>query len=40
VETLVSQINLNERGQPLAPCRILVESSWQDGKSLPPKGSA
>ena len=39
VETLVSQINLNERGQPLAPCRILVESSWQDGKSLPPKSS-
>jgi LacI family transcriptional regulator len=37
VETLISQINLNERGQPAAPCRILVESSWQDGKSLPPK---
>jgi DNA-binding LacI/PurR family transcriptional regulator len=37
VETLISQINLNERGQPAAPCRILVESSWQDGESLPPK---
>jgi DNA-binding LacI/PurR family transcriptional regulator len=37
VETLISQINLNERGQPVAPCRILVESLWQDGKSLPPK---
>jgi DNA-binding LacI/PurR family transcriptional regulator len=39
VETLVSQINLNERGQPVAPCRILVESSWQDGRSLPPRAS-
>jgi len=39
VETLISQINLNERGQPVAPCRILVESSWQDGKSLPPKNT-
>jgi LacI family transcriptional regulator len=37
VETLISQINLNERGQPVAPCRILIESSWQDGKSLPSK---
>ena len=40
VETLISQINLNERGQPAAPCRILVESSWQDGKSLPSKISS
>jgi DNA-binding LacI/PurR family transcriptional regulator len=39
VETLVSQINLNERGEPVAPCRILVESSWQDGKSMPPKSA-
>lgn len=38
-ETLISQINLNERGQPFAPCRILVESSWQEGKSLPHKES-
>jgi DNA-binding LacI/PurR family transcriptional regulator len=37
VQTLVSQINLNERGEPVAPCRILIESSWQDGKSLPRK---
>jgi DNA-binding LacI/PurR family transcriptional regulator len=37
VQMLVSQINLNERGVPSVPCRTLVESSWQDGKSLPPK---
>jgi len=36
VEMLISQINLNECGVPPAPCRILVESIWQDGKSLPP----
>jgi len=35
VEMLVKQININERGEPSAPCRILVESAWQDGKSLP-----
>ena len=35
VEMLVKQISLNERGEPPAPCRILVESRWQDGKSLP-----
>jgi DNA-binding LacI/PurR family transcriptional regulator len=35
VEMLVKQISLNERGEPLDPCRILVESRWQDGKSLP-----
>ncbi|HEU6449366.1 MAG TPA: LacI family DNA-binding transcriptional regulator [Verrucomicrobiae bacterium] len=34
-EMLVAQINVNEQGEPKAPCRILVESSWQDGKSLP-----
>ncbi|MBC8095463.1 MAG: LacI family DNA-binding transcriptional regulator [Akkermansiaceae bacterium] len=34
-EMLVGQINVNERGEPPAPCRILVESSWQDGQSLP-----
>ncbi len=39
VETLISQINLNERGQPLAPCRILTESFWQDGWSLPSKAN-
>jgi LacI family transcriptional regulator len=35
VEMLVAQINVNERGEPGAPCRILVESLWQDGESLP-----
>ena len=35
VETLVSQINLNERGEPTDPFRVLVESRWRDGKSLP-----
>jgi DNA-binding LacI/PurR family transcriptional regulator len=35
VEMLVAQINVNERGEPASPCRILVESLWQDGKSLP-----
>jgi len=37
VETLVSQINLNERGEPVDPYRVLVESRWRDGKSLPPR---
>ena len=37
VEMLVKQININERGEPSAPCRMLVESTWQDGKSLPPR---
>lgn len=35
VETLVSQINLNERGEPQDPYRVLVESRWRDGRSLP-----
>jgi LacI family transcriptional regulator len=35
VEMLVAQINRNERGVPEAPCRTLVESLWQDGKSMP-----
>jgi DNA-binding LacI/PurR family transcriptional regulator len=35
VETLVLQINLNERGEPPDPYRVLVESRWRDGKSLP-----
>ena len=35
VEMLVSQINLNERGEPADPCRILIESRWRDGASLP-----
>lgn len=37
VEMLVAQINRNERGVPESPSRTLVESSWQDGKSLPAK---
>lgn len=37
VEMLIKQISLNERGEPDDPCRILVESRWQDGKSLPPR---
>jgi DNA-binding LacI/PurR family transcriptional regulator len=36
-EMLIKQINLNERGEPADPCRILVESRWKNGKSLPPK---
>jgi LacI family transcriptional regulator len=40
VEMLVGQINVNERGEPAAPCRILVESCWQDGKSLPSRAGA
>ena len=35
VETLVAQINLNERGEPQDPYRVLVESRWRDGKSCP-----
>lgn len=37
VEMLVAQINLNERGEPADPCRILIECRWRDGKSLPPR---
>lgn len=37
VEMLVKQINLSERGEPIDPCRILVESRWKDGSSLPTK---
>jgi LacI family transcriptional regulator len=36
VEMLVKQINVSERGEPRDPCRILIESCWQDGHSLPP----
>jgi DNA-binding LacI/PurR family transcriptional regulator len=35
VEMLASQINLNERGEPTDPCRILIESRWRDGASMP-----
>lgn len=34
-EMLIKQISLNEYGEPAEPCRILVESRWRDGKSLP-----
>ncbi|HEX9047858.1 MAG TPA: LacI family DNA-binding transcriptional regulator, partial [Verrucomicrobiae bacterium] len=34
-EMLIKQISLNERGEPAAPSRILLECLWQDGKSLP-----
>jgi DNA-binding LacI/PurR family transcriptional regulator len=36
-EMLIKQASLNERGEPPAPGRILVESRWQDGKTLPPR---
>lgn len=39
VEMLVSQINLNERGEPADPARVLIESRWRNGASLPPKKS-
>lgn len=37
VEMLISQINLNERGEPANPSRILIESRWREGASLPRK---
>jgi DNA-binding LacI/PurR family transcriptional regulator len=37
VETLLKQMNVNEHGEPRFPCRILIESRWKDGNSLPPK---
>lgn len=37
VEMLIKQISLNERGVPADPCRILVESRWREGNSLPNK---
>lgn len=40
VETLVSQINLNERGEPADPYRVLVESRWRDGQSAPRRKGA
>jgi hypothetical protein len=39
-EMLIKQISVNERGEPDDPCRILVESRWQDGRSLPRKRGA
>ncbi|MBC8095709.1 MAG: LacI family DNA-binding transcriptional regulator [Akkermansiaceae bacterium] len=34
-EMLIKQVHANERGIPKHPYRVLVESRWQDGKSLP-----
>jgi DNA-binding LacI/PurR family transcriptional regulator len=39
-QMLIKQISLNERGEPDAPCRILMESRWKDGRSLPNKTRA
>jgi DNA-binding LacI/PurR family transcriptional regulator len=36
-EMLIKQISLNERGEPPNFCRILIESRWRDGTSLPPR---
>ena len=35
MEMLIKQINIGERGAATAPCRILVESRWQNGDSVP-----
>jgi DNA-binding LacI/PurR family transcriptional regulator len=35
IQMLIKQINVGERGPASNPCRILVESRWQDGTSLP-----
>jgi LacI family transcriptional regulator len=35
MQMLIKQITIGERGAPANPCRILVESHWQDGQSLP-----
>lgn len=35
MEMLIKQINIGERGGSADPCRILVESRWQDGSSVP-----
>jgi DNA-binding LacI/PurR family transcriptional regulator len=40
VEMLVKQITVSERGEPVDSCRILVESRWQDGKSLPRRSAS
>jgi DNA-binding LacI/PurR family transcriptional regulator len=37
-EMVIKQIGLNERGEPSDPCRILVESRWREGRSLPFRG--
>jgi len=40
VEVLVSLINNNDRGRPVAPRRILIEGLWRDGDSLPRRRGA
>lgn len=35
IEMLVNRINLNERGTPASPSRVLVRSRWCDGAMLP-----
>ncbi|HZI31806.1 MAG TPA: substrate-binding domain-containing protein, partial [Candidatus Binatia bacterium] len=35
MQMLIKQINAGEKGPASNPCRILIESHWQDGKSLP-----
>lgn len=35
MQMLIKQISVGEKGQVSSPSRILVESRWQDGKSLP-----
>ena len=35
MQMLIKQINIGERGSSANPCRIFVESRWQDGQSLP-----
>ena len=37
VELLVSMINAYDRGTPRVPRRVLIDSEWVDGPSLPPK---
>lgn len=39
-ETLLKQMNINERGEPRYPVRILIEGRWKDGQSLPPRSKA
>lgn len=39
-QTLVAEINRQERGMPEHCRRILVESKWTDGVSMPPRGPA
>jgi len=39
MEMLIKQISMGERGAASNPCRILIESRWQDGDSLPDRSS-